>query len=185
MLEGINKRAMDVIDESSDIFVDASLEFHSAIVDLSENHSLALVAGALKVLWDSHAARVATTMEVERFTRSDRIADVRTHQAVTSAIAKGDRVSGPQYPHGPHGSRTRILVRHRRAESDRRHERRPRSSSLSCKTATRDPRDLSSPPPRRSKRPFEAEGVTIPCIRGLCQSRWRDRGRAMDKGAIP
>ena len=91
MLEGINKRAMDVIDESSDIFVDASLEFHSTIVDLSENHSLALVAGALKVLWDSHAARVATTMEVERFTRSDRIADVRTHQAVTSAIAKGDR----------------------------------------------------------------------------------------------
>jgi GntR family transcriptional repressor for pyruvate dehydrogenase complex len=91
VLEGINKRGMEVIDDSSDIFVDASLEFHSAIVDLSENHSLALVAGALRILWDSHAARVATTIEVERFTRSDRLADVRTHQAVTSAIEKGDR----------------------------------------------------------------------------------------------
>ena len=92
VLEGMNKQAMEVIDESSDRFVEASLGFHTAIVELSENHSLALVAGALKILWDSHAARVAATIEVERFTRADRLADVRTHQAVTSAIAKGDRV---------------------------------------------------------------------------------------------
>lgn len=91
VLERLNRRAMEVVDESSDTFVDASLAFHGALVELSENHSLALVAGALKVLWDSHASREEKTMQVERFTRADRVADVRTHEAVTSAIAKGDR----------------------------------------------------------------------------------------------
>jgi GntR family transcriptional repressor for pyruvate dehydrogenase complex len=91
-LERLNKRAMDLIDEPSDPFVDASLAFHTAVVELSENQSLALVAGSLKVLWDSHALRVDTSTEVERFSRDDRRADVRAHEAVTAAIAQGDTV---------------------------------------------------------------------------------------------
>ncbi len=92
VLERLNKKAMELIDEPSDPFVDASLAFHTALVELSENQSLALVAGALKVLWDSHALRVDTSMEVERFTRDDRRSDVCAHEAITSAIAQGDTV---------------------------------------------------------------------------------------------
>jgi DNA-binding FadR family transcriptional regulator len=95
VLEAINEQGLAVIDEPSDKFVDTSLAFHRAIVELSANHSLALVARALQVLWDSHAERVAhadrvATPMAERFTRSDRIADIRTHRAVTAAIANGD-----------------------------------------------------------------------------------------------
>jgi GntR family transcriptional repressor for pyruvate dehydrogenase complex len=90
-LERLNKRAMDLIDEPSDPFVDASLAFHTALADLSENQSLALVVGSLKVLWDSHALRVES-VEGERFSRDDRRADVSAHEAVTAAIALGDTV---------------------------------------------------------------------------------------------
>ena len=90
VLERLNQRAMDLIDEPDGPFVDMSLAFHSALVELSGNQSLVLVAAALKLLWDSHAARVDTSKEVERFTRRDRISDVSAHEAVTSAIAKGD-----------------------------------------------------------------------------------------------
>jgi DNA-binding FadR family transcriptional regulator len=90
VLERLNRRALELIDEPSDRFVDASLAFHTALVELSENKSLALVNGALKVLWDSHADRVDTSTEIERFTRKDRRSDVSAHEDVTSAIADGD-----------------------------------------------------------------------------------------------
>ena len=90
VLERLNQRAMDLIDEPDGPFVDMSLAFHSALVELSGNQSLVLVAAALKLLWDS-MPRVSTLPRRSRGSRRrDRISDVSTHEAVTSAIAKGD-----------------------------------------------------------------------------------------------
>ena len=126
---------MDLIDEPSDPFVDASLAFHTALADLSENQSLALVVGSLKVLWDSHALRVES-MEGERFSRDDRRADVNAHEAVTAAIRKRGHGQGPAHPRGSHGSGPRVLVPCRGPEPDRRHERGPRGASRRCNAAT-------------------------------------------------
>lgn len=90
VLDRLNRRAMELIDDPDGPFVEASRAFHAALVELSGNQSLSLVAGALRLLWDSHASRVDTSMEIERFTRADRMSDVRAHEAITSAISQGD-----------------------------------------------------------------------------------------------
>ena len=91
----MNNRATELIDGPAGPYVDESRAFHDALIELSGNRTLTVIAGALSVLWKAQIDRIdrieiEKTVKKERFVSGDRSSGLQAHYAVSEAIAEGD-----------------------------------------------------------------------------------------------
>ena len=107
VLERMNDKATELIGGPAGPYVDESRAFHDALIELSGNQTLTVIAWALSVLWKGQIDRIdrietETTVRRERFVTGDRSSGLRAHYAVVEAIADGDveRVRSVLTAHG-------------------------------------------------------------------------------------
>lgn len=97
VLERMNNKASELIGGPAGPYVDESRAFHDALIELSGNRTLTVIAGALSVLWKGQVNRIdrieaetEKTVKGERFVTADRSSGLQAHYAAVEAIADGD-----------------------------------------------------------------------------------------------
>ncbi len=89
-LQGFHDRSIEVVGDLVAV-TSASRQFHEAIVELSGNQSLTIMAGALEALWSTHESDWAHRMgDVAEIPREERLHALEDHHQLIERISAGE-----------------------------------------------------------------------------------------------